>query len=310
MKVFLTGGSGMVGRAILRLAPSVAPEYKIFAPSRQELDLLDRVAVRDYIGNGQFDMIIHAGAKVGGIKANISDPVGFMTENILISTHVIEEARRAGVPNLINLGSSCMYPRDYRNPLVEDDVLAAPLEPTNEGYAIAKIAAARLCQYISDMDSRLSYRTFIPCNLYGVGDKYDLENSHMIAAAIMKIHAAHQNGDADVEVWGDGTVRREFLYVDDLAKFILTAETKLANMPPCLNIGLGRDYTVNEYYQMIADVIGFKGKFIHNMNAPVGMTHKLMDISKARAFGWSPDTTVPEGVRLAYNGFLDRGGHG
>ncbi len=293
----------MVGSAIQRLAPSIAPDYKICAPTRQELDLLDRGAVCDYIVNGQFDMIIHAGAKVGGIKANISDPVGFMTENILISTHVIEEARRANVPKLINLGSSCMYPRDYRNPLVEDDVLAAPLEPTNEGYAIAKIAAARLCQYISETDCRLSYRTFIPCNLYGVGDKYDLQNSHMIAAAIMKIHAAHNNGDTDVEIWGDGTVRREFVYVDDVAKFILTAEPKLTDMPPCLNIGLGRDYTVNEYYRMIADVIGFKGKFVYNLNAPVGMTHKLMDISKAEGFGWVPETNVLQGVRAAYDGF-------
>jgi GDP-L-fucose synthase len=188
-----------------------------------------------------------------------------------------------------------MYPRDYRNPLSEDDILAAPLEPTNEGYALAKITAARLCQYVSEKHG-YAYRTFIPCNLYGVGDKFDIENGHMIAAAIVKIFSAHQNGDSDVEIWGDGTVRREFLYVDDLAKFILSSLEKLKDMPSCLNIGLGRDYTVNEYFGMIADAVGFRGKFVHNLNAPVGMNYKLMDITKAKTFGWNPDTSIEQGI--------------
>lgn len=303
MKILLTGGSGMLGQAILRLAPLIAPDLQIIAPTRAELNLLDRVMVRRYFLVNSFDAVIHAGAKVGGIKANISDPIGFMTDNMLISLHTIEHAHQAGIRNFVNLGSSCMYPRDYRNPLTEEDILAAPLEPTNEGYAIAKIAASRLCSYISAQHG-LAYKTLIPCNLYGNGDRFDLEQGHMIAAAMMKIHMAHRNGDSDVEIWGDGTVRREFLYVDDLAKFIVVNIGNLHHFPADLNVGLGYDYTVNEYYQAIADVIGFRGKFVYNPDAPVGMTHKLMDITKAQTFGWSPDTSLQDGLKETYAGFL------
>lgn len=293
----------MLGKAILRLAPLIAPDLQIIAPTRTELNLLDRVMVRRYFLVNSVDAVIHAGAKVGGIKANMSDPIGFMTDNMLISLHTIEHAHQAGIQNFINLGSSCMYPRDYRNPLTEEDILAAPLEPTNEGYAIAKIAASRLCSYISAQHG-LAYKTFIPCNLYGNGDRFDLEQGHMIAAAMMKIHMAHRNGDSDVEIWGDGTVRREFLYVDDLAKFIVANIGNLHHFPADLNVGLGYDYTVNEYYQAIADVVGFRGKFVHNPDAPVGMTHKLMDITKAQTFGWSPDTSLQGGLKETYAGFL------
>ncbi len=303
MKILLTGGSGMLGQAILRLAPLIAPDLQIIAPTRTELNLLDRVMVRRYFLVNSFDAVIHAAAKVGGIKANMSDPIGFMTDNMLISLHTIEHAHQAGIRNFVNLGSSCMYPRDYRNPLVEEDILAAPLEPTNEGYAIAKIAASRLCSYISAQHG-LAYKTLIPCNLYGNGDRFDLEQGHMIAAAMMKIHMAHRNGDSDVEIWGDGTVRREFLYVDDLAKFIVVNIGNLHHFPADLNVGLGYDYTVNEYYQAIADVVGFRGTFVHNPDAPVGMTHKLMDITKAQTFGWSPDTSLQDGLKETYAGFL------
>lgn len=298
MKIFLTGGTGMVGQAILRLSKQ-HPTLSIFAPTRQQLNLLDRADVRSYLAQENFDAVIHCAAKVGGIKANISDPIGFTVENTLISTHVIEESRRAGIQNLINLGSSCMYPRDYRNPLREEDVLAAPLEPTNEGYALAKITAAKLCQYISEQHV-YAYRTFIPCNLYGVGDKFDLENGHMIAAAIVKIYNAVQNNHSDVEIWGDGSARREFLYVDDLAKFILQSIPNLKEMPPFLNMGLGRDYTVKEYFEIIAESAGFAGKFIHKLDAPVGMAHKLMDITKAQSFGWNPETPVGHGIDTVY----------
>lgn len=303
MKILLTGGNGMLGRSIIRLASIIQPTLQIIAPTRKELDLLDRVAVRRYFLQNSFDMVIHTAAKVGGIKANISDPIGFMTDNILISTHVIEGARQAGIKSLINIGSSCMYPRDFKGHLTEEAILAAPLEPTNEGYALAKIAAARLCSYISEKHG-YAYRTFIPCNLYGPDDNFDLQSGHMIAAAMMKIHIAHRNGDMDVEIWGDGLVRREFVYVDDIARFIIASVDKLQSLPQDLNLGLGRDYSVNEYYQAIADVIGFKGDFTHILDAPVGMNHKLMDITKAKKFGWVADTTLKEGLQDTYASFL------
>jgi len=299
MKILLTGGTGMLGQAIMRLAP----EMNLIAPTRQELNLLDRNAVHDYFLQHQFDAVIHTAAKVGGIKANISDPIGFMTENILISTHVVEEARINNISKLINIGSSCMYPRDFKGALVEESILSAALEPTNEGYAIAKIAASRLCSYISQKHS-FAYRTFIPCNLYGPEDNFDIETGHMIAAAMMKIHAAHRNGDTDVEIWGDGNARREFLYVDDVANFILSSIGNLEKLPQDLNLGVGYDLSVNEYYLAIADIIGFKGDFVHNLDKPVGMNHKLMDTSKAKENGWSPNMVLKDGLTETYSSFL------
>jgi GDP-L-fucose synthase len=303
MKILLTGGTGMLGKAILRLAPSIQPNFQIVAPTRSELNLLDRVSVQGYFLLHKFDAVIHCAAKVGGIKANIEDPIGFMNDNILINTHLIEETRLHNIPKLINLGSSCMYPRDYEGQLSEEVILTAPLEPTNEGYALAKIAAAKLCQYISEKYN-FAYRTFIPCNMYGLNDNFDLHTSHMIAAAIVKTHSAHRNGDADIEIWGDGMARREFLFADDVAQFILNSITKLEAMPQNLNIGLGYDLSINEYYHAVANVIGFKGSFIYNLNAPVGMRNKLMNIDKAKIYGWLPITELQEGIEKSYASYL------
>lgn len=304
MKIFLTGGAGMLGQAVQRLAHDTVIVY---APTRKELDLTNRQGVRDYFARHSFDAVIHCAAKVGGIAANIADPVGFFTENMLLSTYVIDEARRAGVKNLINIGSSCMYPRDYNGALKEDAILAAPLEPTNECYALAKISAAKLCTAISEQYG-LHYRTFIPCNLYGVGDKYDLANGHMMAAAIVKIHHAKSQEKQSVEIWGDGSARREFVYVDDVADFILKSIGQLGALPAYLNLGLGHDYTVLDYYHMIADVVGYKGNFTHNLSAPVGMNHKLMDITLSQKFGWNPQTSVTDGVQRAYESYCHDAG--
>lgn len=303
MRVLLTGGSGMLGSAILRLASITKPDFKFFAPTRLELNLLDRQSVRHYFQQHKFDIVIHCAAKVGGVQAHIDNPIGFMTENILINTHVIEESLQHDIPKLVNLGSSCMYPRDYKDGLTEEMILDAPLEPTNEGYAISKIAAAKLCQYISEKYG-FSYRTFIPCNIYGPNDNFDLNTNHMIPAAIVKTHSAHRNGDSDIEIWGDGMARREFLFVDDVAQFILNSILKLDLMPQNLNIGLGYDLSINDYYHAVAEVIGFKGKFVHNLNKPVGMRYKLMNIDKAKAHGWIPSTPLKKGLGEAYSSYL------
>lgn len=301
--VLITGGRGMVGRAIQRVAAQKQVPWTILAPSRQALNLMDRAAVAAYLEAHSVDFIIHCAAKVGGIKANMADPTGFYVENIIMNTNLIEEARAHDVPKFAFLGSSCMYPRDLGKLLCESDILTAPLEPTNEGYALAKICGAKHCQYISDQFG-LSYKTLIPCNLYGEGDHFDPVNSHLIAAILLKMHAAQQKGDHEVEIWGTGEARREFLYVDDLARFVIEAYDRFDALPAYLNVGLGHDYTVNEYYEMAAKIVGYTGRFTHNIEAPVGMMRKLMDSSRAKAWGWNPATSLEEGLRQSYDYYL------
>ncbi len=298
MRVLLLGGSGMVGQALRRQAAQSVPAWKIDAPRSKELDLRDSESVQRWFKAHAYDLVIHAAAKVGGIKANVADPCGFLYDNVLMGMNVVETAQKAGVKKLLYLGSSCMYPKDFGEDLKEEHILAAPLEPTNEGYALAKIATARFCEYASNQYGLL-YRTIIPPNLYGAGDHFDAASGHLIAAAILKISDVVQKGKNTVEIWGDGTARREFMYVSDLAHFILSFGDKLEKLPPYLNVGYGKDHTVNEYYECIAQVLGFKGKFAHNLDAPVGMMKKLMDSSRANALGWHPRVDLKSGIAKA-----------
>lgn len=303
MRVLLTGGGGMLGRAVLRAAERHKLNWTVDTPRSKDADLRDKNAVTRLFADKSYDLVIHAAARVGGIKANMDDQVGFMTDNLLMNTHLIHAARDHGVKRFINMGSSCMYPRDYRQPLVEEDVLAAPLEPTNEGYAIAKIAAARLCDYMSQQYG-VFYRTFIPCNLYGPGDYFHPQKSHLLPAAILKIHTAKTTGAPSVEIWGDGTVRREVLFIDDLADFIVNAAPRLQELPPLLNLGRDHDYSVNEIYAHAARALDWQGSFTHKLDAPMGMRHKLMSSQKARSYGWNPQTSLEDGIKAAYETFL------
>jgi GDP-L-fucose synthase len=305
MRVFLTGASGMLGSAIRRLNESSGGALDICAPRRAELNLADQAAVGRYMERGRFDLVVHAAAKVGGIGANIADPAGFLTENLALNLAVIDSAVKTGVQRLLNIGSSCMYPKDYRQPLVETDLLQAPLEPTNEGYALAKIVAARHCAYISQNGSH-AFRTIIPCNLYGPNDTYTPAHSHLVASMIAKVHAACAAGAPAVTIWGDGTARREFLFVDDLAQWIVkTAAPNVAALPQYLNVGAGLDHTIEEYYRIGAAVIGFEGDFEMDATKPVGMRQKLMDSSLAFRFGWAPSTSLNEGIRRAYEAYVE-----
>lgn len=306
MHVLLTGGSGMVGRAIRRLAPEVAPHWSILAPSHRELDLRNRDETGRFVGEGKFDLIIHAAARVGGIAANIADPVGYLIENLEINVNVIGGARAHNVPALLFMGSSCMYPKDLPDALKEEHLLTGPLEPTNEGYALSKITGAKLCEYIASRDG-LAYRTLIPCNLYGPGDHFEPERSHLVAAILHKLHQAKMSGRTEVDIWGDGTARREFLYVDDLARFILKSDAaSIGDMPQYLNVGYGEDYSVTDYYRMGAEAIGYRGNFTHNMEAPTGMKRKLMDSRLARRYGWHAPTSPGKGLAVTYQGYLAR----
>ena len=296
----------MVGRSVQRLNQSLNAGWTILAPTSAELDLCSRNAVQDFFkAHNDIDLVIHCAAKVGGIKANIADPTGFLSDNLLMNTHIIEEARLAGVQKLIYLGSSCMYPKDHKNPLIEDYILEAPLEPTNEGYALAKISGAKHCEYVARQYG-LAYRTLIPCNLYGQDDHFDPEKGHLIAAVILKVHEAIQNGEKEIEIWGDGTARREFMYVDDLASFIITCADNLQGLPQYLNTGLDHDYSVNEYYEAVSKILGFTGTFKHNLDMPVGMMRKLMGSAIAKEYGWAPQTSLEDGIALAYKGFLEQ----
>lgn len=289
-RILLTGGSGMLGGALRRQAPQIAPDAVLLTPSRAELSLTDPAAVAAWFAANPVDAVIHAAAKVGGIQANIDDQVGFLTENLRMNDAVIMGAHAAGVRRLIFLGSSCMYPRDYRQPLVESDVLAAPLEPTNEGYALAKITGARLCGYVSAQFSDRAYRTLLPCNLFGPGDHFGSAASHLLAAIVTKIVDAQDDGRDTVEIWGSGTARREFVDVDHLARFILTALPRLDDLPPVLNLGADADRSVNDYYRIVAERAGWTGRFTHDLTRPEGMMAKLMSSRLARDFGWVPPT--------------------
>jgi len=299
--ILVTGAHGLLGRNLL---PALRDSFKgeILAPSRSELDLMDADKVKSYLEKKNPDMIIHLAARVGGIQANIDAPVEFLIENQKININLIHSAYESGVPALLNLGTSCMYPRD-RSSLSETDLLTGPLEPTNEGYALAKIAAARLCQYISAR-RHYTYRTIIPCNLYGPYDHFEESKSHLVPAVIKKLDDAKRAGVSEVTIWGDGKARREFMYIGDLVDFILFALPKIDTLPDLLNVGLGYDYSINEYYEAAAKVVGFEGKFTHDLKRPAGMPKKLLDISRLKALGWQAKTDLQAGLEKTYQYYL------
>ncbi|HCI53991.1 MAG TPA: GDP-fucose synthetase [Gallionella sp.] len=302
LKILLTGGGGMVGRNLLD-HPGIG-EFDVLAPASRELNLLDFDAVQAYLLKTKPDMVIHAAGKVGGIQANMREPVGFLMDNLDMGRNIVWAAHQAGIKRLINLGSSCMYPRNHSEPLSEEMVLKGELEPTNEGYALAKVVTARLCEYIMREDASFQYKTLIPCNLYGCHDKFDPAHSHLIPAIIHKVYQAKQAGQTSVEIWGDGTARREFMYAGDLADAMVRAIKEFDSLPALMNIGLGYDYTINEYYQAAADVIGYTGGFSHELSKPVGMARKLVNVERQKAWGWEAQRSLGEGIEKTYSFYL------
>ena len=302
-KILITGASGMVGKNIA-LFPK-AKEYELLTPSSQVLNLLDRASVDSYVQKHKPDIIIHCAGLVGGIQVNMAQPINFLVNNTQMGLNVLMSAYENGVKEFMNMSSSCMYPREAINPLGEELVLKGELEPTNEGYALAKIISTRLCEYINREDETCKYKTIIPCNLYGEYDKFDPKHSHMLPAVIRKIDEAKENGLRELDIWGDGEARREFMYAEDLADFIYYALDNFEKMPQNINVGLGHDYSINEYYEAIAKVIGYEGVFVHDLSKPVGMRQKLIDDSKLKAFGWEHKTSLQEGIRKIYNYYVN-----
>jgi len=304
MKLCVTGGSGMVGRNLLENNPDPL-QYDIQTKPSSELNLLDYAAVRQYLEEVSPDLIIHCAGKVGGIQANIKSPYDFCFENLQMGVNLVRAAKEVGIRKFINLSSSCAYPRNYVNPLKEEYTLKAELEPTNEGYALAKLSVLKLCEYISKQYPDFQYKTLVPCNLYGRFDKFDENSSHMIPAVIRKIHEAKVANNKEVVIWGDGLAKREFMYCGDLAQCIFQAVQRFEGLPFVMNAGVGKDYTINEYYDVIKAVVGFDGDFVHDLDKPVGMSQKLLDVSRQKEWGWMPQTSLVDGVRKTYDYFLN-----
>ncbi|AJC49574.1 GDP-L-fucose synthase [Allofrancisella guangzhouensis] len=301
-KILITGSSGMVGRNILEFHK--AYEYEIISPSSRELNLLDISDVDTYIKSNKPDIIIHCAGIVGGIQANINSPVKFISQNTLMGHNIIISAFENGVRNFLNMGSSCMYPRDAKNPLKEESILKGELEPTNEGYAISKIFSTRLCEYVNKENPDYNYKTIVPCNLYGRYDSFEDNKSHMIPAVIKKVHQAKVNNIGIIEIWGDGKARREFMFAEDLANFTYYALENIDSMPQNINVGLGFDFSIDEYYQTIAEIIGFSGKFKHDLSKPVGMRQKLIDDTLLDRFGWKHKISLKDGIKRTYDYYL------
>jgi len=310
-KIYVAGHRGMVGSAIVRALRSRGLDDDIVARSHAEVDLTDQAQVRAFFAGERPDRVILAAARVGGILANDTYPAESIYANLMIEANVVHEAWRAGTRHLLFLGSSCIYPRIAPQPMREEALLTGTLEPTNEPYAIAKIAGIKLCesynrQYGTD------YRSVMPANLYGPGDNYDRETSHVIPALIRRFHEAKAAGADKVVVWGSGTPRREFLYVEDLAEACLHVmqldkATYDANTQPMLshiNVGSGEELTIAELARLVSKTVGFEGRIEHDTSKPDGTPRKLMDASRLRALGWKPRTGLEEGLALAYRDFL------
>ena len=302
MNILLTGGSGMVGQNIIH--SNHFKDCNLYSPSREELDLLNKDSINQFLKKNRIDFIIHAAGFVGGIGVNIKYPVEFLYKNLQMGFNLIIEARNSGIKNFLNIGSSCMYPKGFKNPIREEDLLSGFLEPTNEGYAIAKISTAKLCEYISREEKSFLYKTAISCNLFGRFDTFDKETSHLVPAAIIKVYEASQKQNP-VNIWGNGKARREFMYAEDLVDFIKYAVENFSKMPQYLNVGRGSDHTVFEYYKLIAEIIDYALKFEFDLSKPEGMERKLLDVSRMESFGWRNISPIPEGLRKTYGFYLD-----
>jgi GDP-L-fucose synthase len=300
-KLFIAGHRGMVGAALVREAEKLGG-FEIITATRKELDLCNQAAVFDFLASQKPDIVIIAAAKVGGIHANSTYPADFIYENLAIASNLVEGSRRAEVPRVLFLGSSCIYPKLAPQPMPEDCLLTSPLEATNEAYAIAKIAGLKLCQHYRAQHGIL-YHSAMPTNLYGPGDNYHPENSHVIPALIRRFHEANARGDASVTIWGTGTPRREFLHVHDLASACFHLLT-LDAPPDWVNVGVGDDVTIFELASLVAETIGFTGEILTDPTKPDGTPRKLLDISKIRATGWEPLVSFKDGLAAAYQDFL------
>jgi len=315
-KIFVAGHRGMVGSAIVRQLKSAGCKQLVLR-SRDEVDLTNQQSVDEFMQSEPPDYVFLAAAKVGGIHANNTFPADFITNNLLIFLNIIHASWRSNVKRLLFLGSSCIYPRLAPQPMPEDCLLTGPLESTNEPYSIAKIAGIKLCESFNRQYGT-DYRSIMPTNLYGQNDNFDLKTSHVLPALIRKFHEAKKTGSATVKVWGTGTVRREFLHVDDLAAaclfvMCLPAERYRSVTEPMrshLNAGTGTDLTIRELAELIKDVVGFNGDITFDIDQPDGTPQKLLDVSRLCALGWKADISLRDGIEMTHRWYRDQEARG
>ncbi len=302
MRILLLGSTGMVGRVLKKKLEK--KNYKLKSPSRKKLNLLEKKNICDYLKKNKFDIVINVAGKVGGIMDNMNNQEKYLLENSIINLNLISECFNSGIKNFINLGSSCIYPKNFSRKINESDLFSGPLEPTNEGYAIAKLSALKLCEYYSKK-YKVNFKTLIPCNLYGPHDNFSEKDGHLIGSVIKKMYFAKLKKQKIVEIWGSGNARREFMYVEDLANAIIFFIKKISEIPLFLNVGLGKDYKIKKYYKVIASSMNYYPKFIYNKSKPEGMKRKLVNTKIQNKFGWRPKFTLEKGIKKTIKYFIN-----
>ena len=302
-KIFISGHRGMVGSALVRALRGQDTTHQLLLAGRDELDLLNQETVQDFIKGEKPDIIINAAAKVGGIHANDTYPAEFIHQNLLINANLIHAAWQNGVGRFLNLGSSCIYPRACQQPIKEEYLLTGTLEKTNEAYALAKIAGLEMCRHYRNQYGVL-FHSAMPTNLYGPGDNYEGENSHVLPALIRRFHEAKEEDQEEVVIWGTGKPRRELMHVDDLANGILFL-LELENPPDWVNLGTGVDHSIQEIAELVKSTVGFQGSIKNDLKRPDGMPVKRLDVSVMHSLGWDAQLSLEEGVVSAYQDFLN-----
>ena len=307
-KIYVAGHRGLVGSAIMRRLQA-GGYNNIITRTHAELDLTDQSSVRSFFASEKPDSVFLAAAKVGGIQANNTYRADFIYQNLMIETNIIHAGYQSKVKQLLFLGSSCIYPKHAPQPMKEEYLLTGPLEPTNEPYAVAKIAGIKMCAAYNRQYGT-NFVSVMPTNLYGPNDNYDLQNSHVLPALIRKMHEAKQRGDTEVVVWGTGSPRREFLYSDDMADacVFLMEKCKSQDIGEFVNIGVGTDVTIRELAQLVADVVGFQGKLVFDHGKPDGTLQKLLDVGRLTALGWRASVNLHDGIALAYEDYRKQEG--
>ena len=299
-RILLTGSNGMLGRNLISKL-----NYKIFTPHKKQLNLFDYEKTKNFIKKNRINFVIHCAAKVGGIQDNMNNQLEYLIENTKINKNILMASYENGVKNFLNIGSSCIYPKNIKKKITENFIFKGNFEPTNEGYAISKFLSIKICKFISQKKG-FNYKTLIPTNLYGPNDNYDLEKSHLLAAIIKKVSDAKKNKNKYVEIWGDGKARREFMYVSDLSDAIKFSVKNFNKIPFILNIGTGVDYTVEDYYKKVSKIIYPNVKFYFNKKKPSGMRRKLLDVSISKKLGWCAKVSLTNGIKKTYKDYKQK----